>query len=130
MRPRTFPLIALVAFAFTGCVHAPQVVAPAFTLPWQSVGEGVTALVDRKAHRSEFDAFRNSSDPGRQLQSFAEIERISRGNSREFSALEREQHRAWFHSSDSVWFYSFETQLSGILFCDASGRVQHAILLG
>jgi hypothetical protein len=111
-----------------GCARNTPPRHTAIKPPWKDYSERVAALVDQHAPRSAFDNVRESGTPPQRLHDFSAVERIV-GN-RDFPAAERVQYRRWFRSAASVWHYSFQFQFSGVLFLDASGRVEHALLFG
>jgi hypothetical protein len=121
------PLIAL-CWLIAGCAHQPALQEVAFVPPWRAVSDGVAKLVDDHGELSAFDRFKESSVKPEELRTFASVESITARQ--EYSAAERTEQREWFRSAASVWHYTFECQLAGILFVDSAGRVQHAILLG
>lgn len=118
----------LLCAVIVGCAHHPTPTQTGFTPPWHVVSTRVAALVDQHASRSAFESYRESSRPAERLRTFSAVEHLT--SSRHYSAAERAEHRAWFRSASSVWYYTFECQYSGILFTDASGHVRHALLFG
>ena len=124
---RSIPILAFSAL-IVGCAHHTQPHHVEFTPPWRTVADGVASLAEHHAPRSTFERFRESSTPPARLRTFAAVERAT--GRRVYSPAERAQQRQWFSSAVSVWHYTFECQYSGVLFLDASGRVQHALLLG
>ncbi|QIF01792.1 hypothetical protein [Roseimicrobium sp. ORNL1] len=110
--------------------HTPPAKPVEMEYPWQAVAKGVSSLVDEHAERTAFDRFAESSVPPKRLHTFSEVERIAKERGLTLSEAERMQKRQWFESAATVWHYNFEGQYSGILFCDASGKVRHALLFG
>jgi hypothetical protein len=115
----------------SGCVHHTPPAKPIeVEYPWQTVAKGVADLVEQHAERSAFDRFADTSAPPKRLHAFSEVERIAEEHGLALSEAERMQKKQWFESSAAVWYYTFESQFSGVLFCDASGKVRHALLFG
>ena len=113
----------------SGCATRPVPAISEFEyVPARAVADGVVALVQQHAERSAFAPFGESSMPPVRLRTFAAIERIT--SDRQYSAAERAEQREWFRSAHSIWHHTFECQYAAVLFTDAAGRVQHAILLG
>jgi hypothetical protein len=94
------------------------------------VSKGVADLVEQHADRTAFNRFAESSVPSKRLRSFSDVERIAEERGLVLSESERMQKRQWFESAATIWHYTFECQYSGILFCDETGRVKHALVLG
>jgi hypothetical protein len=128
---RTIVLTFCLGILLSGCVHhTPSPKPTAMEYPWQTTAKGVAELVDEHAERKAFDRFAESSVPPKRLHSFADVERIAKERGLALSEAERMQNRQWFETAAKVWHYTFESQCSGILFFDASGKVRHALLFG
>ena len=121
------PLLTSIAL-LAGCAHEKPILNGKVNPPWRTVGDGVSALVDQHAEVAAFERFRDIQIPAERLDTFASIQQITSEIS--YSAKEREEQKEWFRSAISVWHYTFECQFEAILFIDATGRVQHAMLLG